>query len=99
MSLRHVANGPGPTGPLAYLCSVEIQARALRKVIAGRPVVCTERDRDRYGRLVAVCRAGGEDINAWMVAQGMAVAYTKYSRAYVGQQRSREGRPARSVAR
>ena len=61
---------------------------ALRKVIAGRPVVCTERDRDRYGRIVAVCRAGGEDINAWMVAQGMAVAYTKYSRAYVGQQRS-----------
>ena len=62
--------------------------KALREHIAGRPVVCTERDRDRYGRIVAVCRAGGEDINAWMVSQGMAVAYTKYSRAYVGQQRS-----------
>ena len=58
--------------------------KALREHIAGRPVVCTERDRDRYGRIVAVCRAGGEDINAWMVSQGMAVAYTKYSRAYVG---------------
>ena len=62
--------------------------RALRSHIAGRPVVCAERDRDRYGRIVAVCRVGGEDINAWMVSQGMAVAYTKYSRAYVGQQRS-----------
>ena len=28
VSARHVANGPGPTDPLAYLCSVEIQASA-----------------------------------------------------------------------
>ena len=75
------------TGGQRWRCGLSA-TRALRKVIAGRPVVCTERDRDGYGRIVAVCRAGGEDINAWMVAQGMAVAYTKYSRAYVGQQRS-----------
>ena len=31
MALRHVANGPGPTDPLAYLCSVEIQASRARK--------------------------------------------------------------------
>ena len=61
---------------------------ALRTGIAGRPVVCTERDRDRYGRIVAVCRVDGHDINAWMVSQGMAVAYRKYSRAYVAQERS-----------
>ena len=30
--------------------------RALRERIAGRPVECAERDRDRYGRIVAVCR-------------------------------------------
>ena len=62
--------------------------RALRKRIAGRSVVCAERDRDRYGRVVAVCRVGGEDINAWMVSQGLAVAYRKYSRAYVGHERA-----------
>ena len=62
--------------------------RALRKAIAGRPVVCTERDRDRYGRIVAVCRVGGRDINAWMVSQGLALAYRKYSRAYVAQERA-----------
>ena len=51
--------------------------RALREHIAGRPVVCTERDRDHYARIVAVCRVAGWDINAWMVSQGLAVAYTR----------------------
>ena len=54
-------------------------ASALRKRLAGRPVVCEERDRDRYGRIVAVCRVAGEDVNAWMVSQGWALAYRKYS--------------------
>ena len=51
--------------------------RALSGRIAGRMVVCEERDRDRYGRSVAVCRAAGEDVNAWMVAAGWAFAYRK----------------------
>ena len=45
-----------------------------------------ERDRDRYGRVVAVCRAAGEDLNAWMVSQGWALAYRQYSRDYVGEE-------------
>ncbi len=45
--------------------------RALRERIVGRPVECADRDRDRYGRIVAVCRVAGEDVNAWMVAQGL----------------------------
>ena len=61
---------------------------ALAKRVGGRLVVCTERDRDRYGRVVAVCRAGGEDLNAWMVSQGLALAYRRYSMAYVGQERA-----------
>ena len=61
---------------------------ALAKRIAGRRIVCTERDRDRYGRIVAVCHAGGRDVNAWMVMQGHALAYRKYSSAYAGQERA-----------
>ena len=60
--------------------------RALREHIAGRPVNCEERDRDRYGRIVAVCRVAGHDVNAWMATQGWAVAYRKYSRDYVAQE-------------
>lgn len=46
-------------------------------------VDCEERDVDRYGRTVAVCRLGNEDLNAWMVASGWAIAYRQYSGDYV----------------
>ena len=58
-------------------------ARALSRQIGGRIVVCEERDRDRYGRTVGVCRAGGEDLNASMAAAGWAFAYRKYSLSYL----------------
>ena len=57
--------------------------RALSGRIAGRRVVCEERDRDRYGRLVALCWVGGGELNAWMVAEGWAFAYRAYSVRYL----------------
>ena len=62
--------------------------RALAGEIGGRAVACRERDRDRYGRIVAVCRHGGRDVNAWLVDQGWALAYRRYSRAYVDEESS-----------
>jgi hypothetical protein len=38
---------------------------------------------DQYGRVVAVCSAGGEDLNGWMVRQGWALAYRHYSTVYI----------------
>jgi endonuclease YncB( thermonuclease family) len=58
-------------------------AFALAGRIGNRTVSCDPRDRDRYGRLVAVCIAGAEDLNAWMVRQGWALAYRRYSKDYV----------------
>ena len=50
----------------------------------GRSIVrCDPRDRDRYGRIIAICFKGSEDLNRWMVASGWAVAYRKYSLDYV----------------
>ena len=72
-------------GGKTWACG-EAATRALRERIAGRPVACEERDRDRYGRIVAVCRVAGADVNAWMVEQGWAVAYRKYSMDYVSQE-------------
>ena len=40
----------------------------------------------RQGRGVVACRAGAEDLNGWMVAQGWALAYRQYSTVYVGQE-------------
>jgi endonuclease YncB( thermonuclease family) len=41
---------------------------------------------DRYERVIAVCSQSGEDLNAWLVGQGHAVAYRKYSLDYVPQE-------------
>ena len=57
---------------------------ALSEKIGQQSVSCDERDVDRYGRIVAVCFAGGVDLNGWLVQQGWAIAYTRYSRDYVG---------------
>jgi endonuclease YncB( thermonuclease family) len=68
-----------------WLCGQEAAAH-LRTLIADRRVTCTEKakdgSRDRYGRVVAVCEAGGEDLNRAMVRAGLAWAYLAYSRDY-----------------
>lgn len=58
----------------------------LLALIQGKTVVCEKKDTDRYGRTVAVCRASGEDLGAIMVREGMAWAFVRYSRDYVGQE-------------
>lgn len=71
----------------AYACG-RASADALTNLIGGRPVACAEMDRDRYGRMVAACEAGGRDLGAAMVRQGHAVAYTRYSYRYVLEERA-----------
>jgi endonuclease YncB( thermonuclease family) len=56
---------------------------ALANIVGKHWVTCSKRDVDRYRRVVAVCRAGPIDLNAWMVRNGWAVAYRKYSMDYV----------------
>ena len=64
-----------------------VATRALA-ALAGDRVACTPRDRDRHGRVVAVCRAGGRDLGAAMVAAGWALAYRRYSTSYVAEERA-----------
>lgn len=54
----------------------------LRALVAGAPLRCTLRDRDRYGRAVATCTAGGVDVGERLVAEGLARAYTRYGKDY-----------------
>jgi endonuclease YncB( thermonuclease family) len=65
-----------------WTCGIKARDR-LREHIAGRQLSCVDRGKDRYGRTLAICSAGGEDINAWLVREGWALAYVRYSRAYV----------------
>ena len=58
-------------------------ANALSDKIGHRNVRCVGDKRDRWGRLIAVCFLGSEDLNAWLVRRGWAVAYRRYSKDYV----------------
>ena len=59
---------------------------ALSDRIGGKVVECAPRGRDRYGRTLAVCLLDGGDINAWMVRQGYAWAFVRYSASYITQE-------------
>jgi len=61
-------------------------ALALADKVAGRTVSCRPNGADRYGRPLAVCFIGREDVNAWLVSEGWALAYRAYSTAYVGEE-------------
>ncbi len=57
-------------------------AIALANKIARAPISCGVRDVDRYGRLVAVCRKGSEDLNGWLVANGRSVRHRPVGGSY-----------------
>jgi len=59
-------------------------SEALRTMVAGHEVACEDRGRDRYGRMIGLCRANGEDVGAEMVRLGFAWAFVRYSADYVG---------------
>lgn len=63
-----------------------LAATHLQSLISGRSVTCERKDTDRYGRTVAICRAGGEDLGAMMVRQGYAWAFLRYSTDYADQE-------------
>jgi endonuclease YncB( thermonuclease family) len=58
-----------------WLCG-RAAARELKAHIRGEELTCQRKALDKYKRVLAVCTLpDGSDINAWMVAQGWALAY------------------------
>ncbi len=57
-------------------------ALALSNRIGRGTVDCVPTDIDHYGRTVAECFMGRENLNRWMVHDGWAVAYVRYSDDY-----------------
>lgn len=52
----------------------------LRRLIGKDVVECRASERDKHGRVLGYCRAGNRDLNAGMVASGLALAYGGYLR-------------------
>jgi endonuclease YncB( thermonuclease family) len=79
---RAVAASAGFSG-LSWPCGAHATA-VLRAMLARDPwVTCEPKATDRYGRAVAACRNSEGDLGGRLVAQGLAVAYRRYSMAYV----------------
>ena len=68
-----------------YRCGQK-SAFALADMIGRSTVSCHPKGHDRYRRIIAVCFKGDTNLNAWMVAQGWAVAFRKYGIDYIAQE-------------
>jgi endonuclease YncB( thermonuclease family) len=66
-----------------YNCGTE-STEALLKKIEKKPIICkVELNKDRYGRFIGVCFVEEINLNKWMVRNGHAVAYRRYSKEYI----------------
>jgi len=66
-----------------YYCGKDAK-KALIKKIDGKPVVCkTQENLDRYKRYIGICFLGEVNLNKWMVRNGYAIAYRRYSKHYI----------------
>lgn len=58
-------------------------ALALSEWIGGKTVSCKLHGADRYQRKLVRCTVDGQDMQAWLVSNGWAMAYRRYSTDYV----------------
>lgn len=67
---------------MAWACG-EAASDELRGLVRDAVVECQGDENDEYGRLLAVCQANGFELNRTLVEYGWAVAFRRYSQAYV----------------
>ena len=65
-----------------YYCG-QISKEKLIKKIGNKRLKCILLGKDRYKRYLAKCFKGTINLNRWMVRNGYAIAYRKYSKIYV----------------
>ena len=72
-----------------YLCGV-ISKKKLENKIKNSEIKCILSSKDRYKRYLATCYKGDVNLNKWMVRNGYAVAYKRYSRQYLNDEKFAE---------
>jgi endonuclease YncB( thermonuclease family) len=65
----------------AWNCGISSRDELAKRTL-GQVWKCYPTGVDRYNRTLARCEAGGEDIQRWMVRNGWALSFVRYSRAY-----------------
>ena len=70
-----------------YLCGKSAKD-FVKNITKNKNIKCFKNDVDRYGRIVATCYIGEKDLNGLIVEQGWGLAYRKYSRKYISNEKS-----------
>ena len=71
-------------------CGIDAR-RALMTLLASGAVRCEASERDRFGRLLARCLAGGQDVGEAMIRLGQAVSFGAYGEVEAEARRARRG--------
>ena len=66
----------------SYNCG-QLSKKKLIEKIRNKKVRCNLIGKDRYKRYLAKCFKGSNNLNKWMVRNGYALAYRKYSKLYI----------------
>ena len=65
-----------------YSCGKVSKEKLISK-IRGSKIKCIFTTKDRYKRYIATCYKKKTNLNQWMVRNGYAIAYRRYSKKYV----------------
>ena len=65
-----------------YSCGRVSKEKLITKINTSE-IKCISSSKDRYNRYIATCFIGKTNLNQWMVRNGFAIAYRRYSKKYV----------------
>ena len=65
-----------------YSCGKVSKEKLITKIDTTE-IKCISSSKDRYKRYIATCYKGKTNLNQWMVRNGFAIAYRRYSKLYV----------------
>ena len=74
-----------------YSCGKVSKEKLINK-ISGSEIKCIFTTKDRYKRYIATCFKEKTNLNQWMVRNGYAIAYKKYSKKYVSDEDFAKGK-------
>ena len=61
----------------------KISRDLLSEKVTNNKISCTDEGKDFYGRVLGECFVNGESLSAYLVREGFAFAYRKYSNKYI----------------
>jgi endonuclease YncB( thermonuclease family) len=66
-------------------CGTDARDRLIRH-IGSRETSCVTNGKDAFGRWLATCSTNEGDLSAWLVREGLGMAFIRYSNAYVAEE-------------